>query len=216
VILSCPLPEGHAQACLRFYEVGMKGTLVAPLVTLIVIATYASAQSTQNQLKPIETVQDFVIGPEDVLMINVWREPDFTTKAVVRPDGKISIALLDDIQAGGLTTKEVAERVTKALQKYLTEPIVTVVVAEIRSQSVNVIGAVARPGTYPIGSPLTIVQLLARAGGFTESAKPREIVIVRTEAGKTRRFRFNYDTFTTGENFQQNILLHGGDVIIIP
>src|SRR5215475_4454886 len=91
----------------RFYEVGMKESLVAPLIALIVIATYAYAQSTQDQPKSIETVQDFVIGPEDVLMINVWREPDFTTKAVVRPDGKISVALLSDVQAGGLTTKEV-------------------------------------------------------------------------------------------------------------
>src|SRR5262249_49508328 len=130
--------------------------------------------------------------------------------------GKISITLLNDVQAGGLTTKEVTERITKGLQKYLTEPIVTVIVVEIHSQTVHIIGAVARPGTFPIGGPLTVVQLLARAGGFTESARPREIVIVRTEAGKTRRFRFNYDTFVTGENFQQNIVLHNGDVIIIP
>jgi polysaccharide export outer membrane protein len=195
----------------------MKRGLVALFAVLSIWATESAAQSPETQPRSAEQVPDFVIGSEDVLAINVWREPDFSTKAVVRPDGKISITLLPDIQAGGLTTKQVTERITKELQKYVTEPLVTVTVVEIRSQSVNVIGSVGRPGTYVIGSPVTLVQLLARAGGFTEVAKTREIMVVRTDNnGKTRRFRFNYETFSTGENFQQNITLRSGDVIIIP
>jgi len=191
----------------------MKQVLIGLVLVWNFCATSHAEQVQQNP--PTQGVPDFIIGAQDVLAINVWREPDFTVRAVVRPDGRISVPLLNDIEAAGLTPKELTAQITAGLQKFVTEPVVSVIVVEIHSHSVHVIGSVGRGGNYDLNSPLTIVQLLARAGGFTDLAKSRDVVIVRTEAGKTRRFRFNFDTFASGQNFQQNITLHSGDVIII-
>jgi polysaccharide export outer membrane protein len=161
-------------------------------------------------------VPDFIIGAEDVLFINVWHEPDFTVTVKVRSDGKISFPLLEDIQASGLTTNELQKRITDELNKLLNEPKVTVIVQEIHSHHVHVIGSVGRPGAYDIRGPLSVMELLARAGGLAESARPKGIVIVRTDGGRSRRFRFDYNRYVSGENLQQNISLRTGDVIIVP
>jgi polysaccharide export outer membrane protein len=161
-------------------------------------------------------VPEFIIGAEDVLFISVWHEPDFTQTVFVRSDGKISFPLLGDVQASGLSANELQTRITEGLDKFVHEPQVTVIVQEIHSYMVHVIGSVPRPGMYDIRGPTSIMQLLARAGGLADYAKPKAIVIVRTDAGKIRRFRFDYDRFVSGENFQQNISLHAGDVIIVP
>ena len=175
-----------------------------------------AAPTQKTSPNPRLPVGDFIIGAEDVLFINVWHEPDFTVTVTVRSDGKISFPLIGDIQASGLTTEELQKRLAVDLETFVQQPQVTVIVQEIHSQMVHVIGSVARPGMYDIRSPLSVMQVLARAGGLADTAKPREIMIIRTEAGKTRRFRFDYDRFISGENFQQNIALHAGDVIIIP
>jgi polysaccharide export outer membrane protein len=173
-----------------------------------------TARTDQTVQKSTSTVPDFIIGSEDVLFISVWREPDFTVTARVRNDGKISFPLLDDIQASGLTTDKLQKQITAGLEKFVNEPQVTVIVQEIHSQMVHVMGSVPRPGAYDIRSPLNVVELLARAGGVAEPA--RAIVIVRTEGIKTRRFRFDYERYVSGENLQQNIPLRPGDVIIVP
>ncbi len=170
-------------------------------------------QTSPNSRLP---ATDFAIGSEDVLFINVWHEPDFTVTATVRSDGKIGFPLIGDIQASGLTTEELQTRIAEGLDKFVQKPQVTVIVQEIHSQMVHVIGSIARPGMYDIRSPTTVMQLLARAGGLSETAKPKEIMIVRRIAGKTRRYRFDYDRYISGVNFQQNISLRSGDVIIIP
>jgi len=157
-----------------------------------------------------------VIGPEDVLEISVWREPDLTMKAVVRPDGKIGVRLLNDVQASGLTTKQLQDRLQTDLSRFVSEPVVSVIITEVRSQVVHVIGSVPRPGVYPLGAPLTIMEILARAGGLADFAKKEEIAIVRTEGGKTQRLLFNYKAFVEGKNLQQNIQMRNGDVIVVP
>jgi len=187
------------------------------LIALVLLGDLcATAEAAQTQQIQPAQVPDFVIGPSDVLAVYVWRESELSTSATVRPDGKISVPLLNDVQAAGLTPKELTAEITAGFQKFVTEPAVTVIVSEIHSSHVHVIGSVPRPGYYDLVSPLTVVQLLARVGGFTDVAKPREVAIVRTEAGKVRRFRFDFETFASGENFQQNITLHSGDVIVIP
>jgi polysaccharide biosynthesis/export protein len=164
-----------------------------------------------------ENSDTYLIGPEDVLSINVWKEPEFTSpKVVVRPDGKIGVPLLNDIQASGQTPRQLQERITTGLKKYVSEPNVSVIVLEIRSQAVHIIGSVAKPGLYMLGGPMTVVELLARAGGLTEFAKSENIQIVRKEKGKTNRWLFNYKKFTDGSNFEQNIALQPGDIVTVP
>jgi polysaccharide export outer membrane protein len=156
--------------------------------------------------------EDFIIGPEDVLEIKVWREPDLTTKGVVRPDGKIGVTLLGDVQASGLTTTQLKGEITAKLTRFVGEPEVSVVVVEIHSQMVHLIGAVGRPGAYTLGGPLTVVELLARAGGLSEFTKGENIFIVRNA---TERILFNYKAFSEGRGLQQNIRLKNGDVVIV-
>jgi polysaccharide export outer membrane protein len=162
------------------------------------------------------TIDEFVIGPGDVLQIAVWREPELTTKGSVRPDGKIGIPLLGDTQASGLATGQLQERIAEGLSKFVAEPQVTVIVAEIHSQQVHVIGSVAKPGMYPLVRPLTIVEVLARAGGLVDFAKTKEIRVVRPMNGSSRQFPFNYDDFAAGRDFQQNIQLRSGDIVVVP
>ena len=160
--------------------------------------------------------EDFVIGPEDVLEIKVWREPDFSTKAVVRPDGKIGVSLLGDIQASGLTTRQLKGAIAAKLSRLMEQPEVSVVVVEIHSQLVHLIGSVGRPGAYALGGPLTVVELLARAGGLTQAAKSEDIAIVRKKAGgEAERIPFNYKAFIEGRNLERNILLKNGDVVVV-
>ena len=159
--------------------------------------------------------EDFVIGVEDVLEIKVWREPDFSTKAVVRPDGKIGMALLGDIQASGLTTRQLQEVLATKLSRLIEQPDVSVVVIEIHSQFVHLIGSVGRPGAYILGGPLTVVELLARAGGLTKT-KSGDIAIIRKKAeGEPERIHFNYKAFIEGKNLERNILLKNGDVVVV-
>jgi polysaccharide export outer membrane protein len=160
--------------------------------------------------------KEFIIGPEDALSIFVWHEPELTNKVTVRPDGKIGIPLLNDVQASGLTPKQLQENITEGLKKFVTGPQVSVVVQEIRSQNVYVTGAITRPGAYTLGGPMTIMELLVRAGGIAEFAKAEEIQILRKDGDKPRRFRFNYKTFSDGKDYQQNIQLQNGDMVIVP
>ena len=163
----------------------------------------------------VETPPDFVIGPEDVLSIIVWHEPDLTTKATVRPDGKIGLPLLNDIEASDRTPKELQEQITEGLKKFIGNPSVSVIVQEIHSQVVFVTGAVGRAGAYPLGRPTTIMELLIRAGGLAEFAKGDEVQILRKTGNKLDRLRFNYKQFAEGKG-QQDIPLKSGDMIIVP
>lgn len=159
---------------------------------------------------------EFIIGPEDGLSINVWREPELSTSVVVRPDGKITLPLIDEIQASGLTTKQLQARIAEKLKDYVASPVVTVAVREIRSQSVTIMGEVGKPGNYPFGSPMTVVELIGRASGFREYAKTKKITIIREEGGRQVQFRFNYKDYIQGKRLQDNIVLKKGDVVIVP
>ncbi len=159
----------------------------------------------------------FVIGPEDVLTIVFWRDKELSAEVVVRPDGKISLPLLNDVQAAGYTPEQLRAELVKAASKYIEDPTASVVVKAINSRKVFITGQIGKVGAYPIFGDLTIVQLIAQAGGLLEYADEKKIQITRTlEGGQTKRFFFNYKDYVAGKNLAQNITLKPGDVVIVP
>ena len=159
---------------------------------------------------------DYVIGTDDVLTIVFWREKDLTSEAVVRPDGKVSLPLLNDVVAAGLTPEQLRLRVTEAAAQLIEEPTVTVIVKQINSRKVFITGEIAKPGPYLLSGPTTVLQLLSMAGGVNDFADAENIAILRTENGKTTSFRFNYNEVARRKKLEQNILLKPNDTIVVP
>ena len=158
----------------------------------------------------------YVIGPDDQLTIVYWRDKDMSAEVVVRPDGMISLPLLNEMKADGLTPEQLRAAITQGASKFVEEPTVSVVVKAINSRKVFITGQVGKPGVYPIGGPTTVLQLISIAGGVAEYADKSKISIVRRENGKDTIFRFNYEDFLKGKNLQQNIELKPGDTVAIP
>jgi polysaccharide export outer membrane protein len=161
-------------------------------------------------------VPGYVIGPEDQLSIVFWREKELSTDVVVRPDGNISIPLLNDVAAAGLTPDQLREKLTEQARRFVQDPNVTVVVRQINSRKVFVTGMVGRPGPHALAASTTVLQLIAMAGGLLEYAKEDKIVIMRNENGQQVRYPFNYKHVIEGRNLQQNIELRPGDTVIVP
>jgi polysaccharide biosynthesis/export protein len=158
---------------------------------------------------------EYVIGPEDVLHIAVWKENDLTATLPVRPDGKISLPLLDDVQAAGLTPKRLADLVTEKLRKYIADPRVTVVVTQINSKRIYLIGEVLHPGAMPMLPNMTVLQALSSAG-LNQFANTKRIYLLRTENGKQQKLPVNYRKLVKGEQIEQNYMLQPGDTIVVP
>ena len=158
----------------------------------------------------------YVIGPEDVLSVVFWREKDMSTDAAVRPDGMITVPLLNDIHATGLTPDQLRERIQTAAAKFVEDPTVTIVVKAINSRKVFITGLVAKPGQYPLAGPTSVMQLIAMAGGLQEYADSKKILIMRTEDGEQVAKPFNYQDVLNRRNLKQNIELLPGDTVIIP
>jgi polysaccharide export outer membrane protein len=164
---------------------------------------------------PVALPADYVIGVDDILSVVFWKERDLSAEVVVRPDGKISLPMLNDVPAAGMTPEQLAEAIAKTATKYIRDPGATVMVREIRSRKVYVVGEVTKPGAFSLGNGMTVLQALAEAGGFTEYAKKSEVVIVRMESGTERRYKFNYNDVMRGKNTAQNIRLLAGDTILV-
>jgi polysaccharide biosynthesis/export protein len=162
------------------------------------------------------TDSDYKIGPQDVLRIDVWKEPDITRIAPVRPDGRISLPLLNDVQAAGLTPSQLAATLTEGLRKFITNPQVTVSVSEINSRRVYVTGEVTKPGAFPLLPNMTVLQALSSSGGFSQFAKIKGIYVLRVEDGKQVKHPFNYKDVVSGKKPELNIPLQPGDVIVVP
>ncbi len=158
---------------------------------------------------------EYVIGPEDVLHIAVWKENDLTTTLPVRPDGKISLPLLDDVQAAGLTPKRLADSVTEKLRKYIADPRVTVVVTAINSKRIYLVGEVLHAGAMPMLPNMTVLQALSSAG-LNQFANTKRIYILRTVNGKQQKLPVNYRKLVKGEEIEQNYILQPGDTIVVP
>ena len=157
----------------------------------------------------------YVIGVDDVLAVLFWREKDLSGDVVVRPDGKITLPLLNDVQAAGLTPEDLRAALTTAAAKYVAEPNVTVVVRQINSRRVFITGQIGKPGPYAVTPGLTVMQLIALAGGLTEFADSKNIIIMRTENGKPLAYRFNYKEVLDRKKLQQNIELKPGDTVVV-
>ncbi len=158
---------------------------------------------------------DYIIGPDDVLHVSVWKETDLTSTLPVRPDGKISMPLLDDVQAAGLTPMQLANSLTEKLKKFMSDPRVTVVVTAMNSQKVYILGEVTHTGAMALTPNMTVLQAIASAG-FTQFANTKGIYVLRTENGKQRKLPFNYKQVVKGEAMDQNVLLQPGDTIVVP
>lgn len=154
----------------------------------------------------------YVIGPEDVIAVQVWKEPEISRRVAVRPDGKISLPLVQDVQAAGLTPAQLTATLTEALKVHLTDPEVVVLVEQIHSKKFHVLGEVARPGSYPLLGPTTILQALTAAGGFREFANTRKIQLLRGN----RRYSFDYSAVLKGRKLEQNVPLEPGDTLVVP
>lgn len=158
----------------------------------------------------------YVIGPDDVLSIIYWREKDVSADVVVRPDGMISLPLLNDVMVNGLTPDQARDKLTEAAKKFFEDPSVTVVVKEINSRKVFITGEVGKPGPYALTAPTNVLQLISMAGGLREFAKQKDIKVIRVENGKTLTLPFNYKDVIKGKNLKQNIELRPGDTVIVP
>ncbi|MGE3511563.1 MAG: polysaccharide biosynthesis/export family protein [Vicinamibacterales bacterium] len=159
---------------------------------------------------------DYVIGTEDVLGVVFWRDADMSGDVTVRPDGKITLPLLGEMQAAGLKPDELKDRVQSAAGKFINDANVTVVVRQINSRKVFITGEVATPGAYALIGRRTVMQLIAVAGGLTEYADSKNITIMRTEGGQTKSYKFNYRDVAKGKGLEQNIQLQPGDTVVVP
>jgi polysaccharide export outer membrane protein len=218
-----------------------KATSVSALLALAVCGLLAAQQPAAEQQPPAaQTVPDktepakptqeapadakpptpaapvdpkaYVIGAEDLISIRVWREPENSGSFVVRPDGKVSVPLVGEIQAAGLTPEKLSESIAESLQKVMVHPEVTVGVEKVNSKKYYIQGEVNRPGSYPLVIDTTILEALVNAGGFRDFANTKKIVILRGN----ERIKFNYNQVTHGKKMDQNIMLKPGDQIIVP
>jgi len=171
------------------------------------------AQSAVSQTRPEPL---YVIQPNDVLEIFVWKEPELTRKVLVRPDGRVSFPLVQDMQASGISPGELKTQVEKKLSEFLTAPEVTIIVEAIQSYRIYVLGKVQKPGAITIEKPVTVLQALALAGGFQEFARDEEMSIIRSAGAENFTFDFNYKEVIRGKKSEQNILLRSGDVVVVP
>ena len=160
--------------------------------------------------------KEYLIGPEDVLDITVWKNcPDLCRTVPVRPDGKLSLPLVNDVQAAGMTPMDLRQHLTQQLAEYLPSPEVSVIVREVHNFKVAVVGSVKMPGDYEIKSQATVLELIARAQGLTEFANRDKIVVLRQNGTKTERIKFNYRKVAEGDD-QDNFSVRSGDIIVVP
>jgi len=175
-----------------------------------------AAASAEPAKEPMSVAgPDYIIGADDVLHVSVWKEPDLTNTLPVRPDGKISLPLLNDVQAAGLTPMQLANSITEKLKKYVADPRVTVVVTQMNSQRFYVLGEVLHSGSMTLLPNMTILQALASAG-FSQFANTKGIYLLRNENGKQQKIPFNYKQVVRGEAMEQNLTLRPGDTIVVP
>jgi polysaccharide biosynthesis/export protein len=217
----------------RAAPAGAKTASAAAAVEKAAAAKVASAAPVADKTTPAATTEapapepkialarvvpdDYQIGAGDTLQVSVWKEPDVTVPSVVvRPDGRITVPLIKEVQVAGLTPREAEKIITEGLTKFIADANVTVVVAAINSKKIYVIGAVRKEGTLPYTYGMSVLQALSEAGGLTDYARRRKIYVLRSESGREYRLDFNYEEAVKGERMDQNITLLAGDTVVIP
>lgn len=182
----------------------------------VAAAAAISSVPTSKLAKPARDEQ-YVIGGDDVLAVNVWNEPEFKQSIPVRSDGKISLPLIGEVTAAGRTPGQVQNEIAAQLATYFTNPNVTVIVTETNSHKFNILGRVVKPGSYHLGSTTTVLDTIAQAGGFQDFAKSKDIYVLRTKPGVGEvRLPFNYKDVIKGKHPEQNITLQPHDTVIVP
>lgn len=190
------------------------------IIFLLIVAFSATAFAGSDAPQPKNTPAapaspQYVIGVEDILAISVWKDQELTKALPVRPDGYITMPLIGDVLANGRTTGEVRNEITSKLLQYMTSPVVTVTVQEIRSRKINVVGEIMKPGAFPLSDSMTVIDAIALAGGFREFAKPSKIYVLRRNPnGTTTRMPFNYKSAIRGG--KEVLALQTHDTIVVP
>jgi len=175
----------------------------------------ASSQPSAPSAKRVE--DDYIIGPSDVLAITVWKDTELTRTVPVRPDGRISLPLIGELEVSGLTAPAVQLMVAAKLKEFISDPHVTVIVQEVKSRTYSVLGKIAKPGAYELGKPTTVLQAIAIAGGFLDFAKQSKVYIIRpVSGGSNQTLPFDYKRVIKGRNAGQNVELQNGDTIVVP
>lgn len=189
----------------------------AAWLTLVALAGAVAAPARADD-RAAPPPAGYVIGPDDVLSVVFWRDKELTSDVVVRPDGQISLPLLNDVQAGGLTPAQLRDDVAERARRFVEDPTVTVIVKQIRSRRLFITGQVDKPGSYALGGPTTVLQLIALAGGLKEFADGRHILVMRSDGAARKQvgLPFNYEQVLAGRNLAQNIELKPGDTVIVP
>lgn len=206
IFLATGLAAVGVQANTRIYAIQDKAEEAKP--------SKIQAPGTSSQGAQVDVA--YKIGPQDVLQIDVWKEPEITRLVPVRPDGKITLPLLNDVQAAGLTPMELASVISEGLKKYINNPQVTVSVSTINSRRVYVTGEVTKPGAFQMLPNMTVLQALTSAGGFTQFARIKSIYVLRVEGGKQTKVPFNYKAVVEGKKPEENIELQPGDTVVVP
>lgn len=217
----------------KFASAKLKWALILPLIAGSALMCSAQDKKTTAATDPDARVKaaqpkshadnswidgkSYVIGENDMLSIDVWKEKEISREIPVRPDGKISLPLIGEIQAAGLTPLQLQDNITQDLKAYIDNPEVTVIVDDPRSHQFNIVGQVARPGTYQLNESMTVLDAIADAGGFKDFAKQTKIYVLRPSPGGVRvRIPFNYKKVIRGSDLQENVPLKPGDTIVVP
>jgi polysaccharide export outer membrane protein len=179
-------------------------------------AARAIDQASRSGVAPVTPPPGYVIGPEDQLSVLFWQDKEMSSDVVVRPDGKISLPLLNEIQASGLTPEELRQAITAQAKRFMQEPNATVIVRQINSRKVFITGSVEKPGFYPLNGPTTVLQLIAMAAGIAPYADEKNIVIIRNDSGRQATYKFDYKAVVAQKNTAQNIELKPGDTVVVP
>lgn len=228
----------HAKTAMDFREDSMNQFIACPnssrpryilmAILFTALTLLAGAQQLANVSQPADhsgvkaspaaqqaEQPEYVVGEGDVLHVNVWKETEISQTVMVRPDGNISLPLVNEITVAGLTPPQIQHLIAEKLKAILTNPQVTVTVVEVRSKMVYITGEVVKPGAYPVPTPLNVLQLIARAGGLSQWANRKNIYILRG-GDKKNRLHFNYKEVVQGKKSEQNIILQPGDTVVVP
>ena len=183
-------------------------------------ASIPSVSTLAKEQQPTQTgvasADSYTIGPGDLLAVDVWKEPDLSKQAVVRLDGKISLPLVNEVDAAGLTCGELRTQLAEKYQNFVSAPVVSVTLVESRSKRIYVSGKVAKPNEYPLQKNMTVAQAISLAGGLTEWADSSDVKLIRKMKGVQKTFRVNYDAIVSGKDLSQNVLLEPDDTIFVP
>jgi polysaccharide export outer membrane protein len=210
-------PERTVPAAQSSAPASAKPGAAAPAASSTTAAATPTPSSAVAPVGGYPLSSEYVIGPEDLLMITVWKNEALSRTLPVRPDGKISLPLLHDVQAAGLTTMQLRDKIANALSEFMPNPEVAVSVAEVRSYRVSVLGEVQKPGVLQLKADTTVLEAIALAGGFRDFASPGKITILRKDSkGATQKIPFNYNKVVKDNRSQDNVTLKSGDVVVVP